>query len=820
MNKPKTRPYGHFPCDYPQCSKTFSRPDHLRRHKKNHQSPQFQCKFPGCSLTFVRSDVRDKHSRRHANAMANDSAMAHDTSSSGTVDRLETLEDDGIVASTISGTNGGMNGTNDSMSYGYQASRPMHGSNGSIHGSMPRPGSLRGSDTVNGAGTIPGVPGTVPGKPLSPSDLIEWLFDPITSSEPFQDFHGVSPISLLDSMFAISPNFPHAINRTTVSEGLRQSLVALIPSLDLNFDFGLSQIQRCLEIYWLIYHPQYPLLHKPSFSNEDSPPLLLLAMIMLGAAVSPCTGFNEKPVLRDPQALAMEIARPLRWLIFANKDCRPPAKTWVIQSLLLLETFEITSSSRELHERAYLHHGSKIQLLRRSPILGGDPLKDDDEDGAPPNHIWKKWIEVESMKRATLMAFYLDTVNATVYGHLVILYAHQIKISLPCEDELWEFDNSKQIESKLINDKPPKFLNALKRLLHRQKVGTSSFGRKILLAGLLTIMFQMQQRDLQLSFLEWNRVKESWNETISLAIDVWRTEICVGNCCHGANSFSAAASGASGTANGTANGASISADGTVTANGTNSTTTLPPMLRDSDTRCKFSLYHISQIYMRITHYDYIIFAGAPSRMNVTAGDQEYAVVSKRVVQWAQSLNGRISVVHAYLFLFEMMLSPENPDVAMSYDPNTDPFLHRKNIMASAILVVFAYNFVLYGPESDLLSDESSLVRGEYPQREDGYAYLKRIRRDLSSVSGLPPSFTYHSSTSSEFHDNITLLASKVPQVTNLHHIVGLLKVFWTSYATSQWEIGVEYARLFENCVERCLGRKTVVCEGMYARGAE
>ena len=88
----------------------------------------------------------------------------------------------------------------------------------------------------------------------------------------------------------------------------------------------------------------------------------------------------------------------MRWLIFSNPDCKPPAKVWVVQSLLLLETFEITSSSRALHERAYLHHGAKIQILRRSPILGGDPLKDDNEEGAYilKDELWKKWIEIES----------------------------------------------------------------------------------------------------------------------------------------------------------------------------------------------------------------------------------------------------------------------------------------------------------------------------------------------------------------------------------------------------------------------------------------
>ena len=63
------------------------------------------------------------------------------------------------------------------------------------------------------------------------------------------------------------------------------------------------------------------------------------------------------------------------------------------------------------------------------------------------------------------MAFYLDTVHATVYGHIIILYAHQIKLSLPCEDELWEFDeNSKLTTETLPPVKTPKFLGALKNV--------------------------------------------------------------------------------------------------------------------------------------------------------------------------------------------------------------------------------------------------------------------------------------------------------------------------------------------------------------------
>ncbi|EGV66512.1 C2H2 zinc finger protein Ribonuc_L-PSP Endoribonuclease L-PSP [Yamadazyma tenuis ATCC 10573] len=797
----RTRIYGSFACDFPDCSKSFTRHDHLLRHKRNH-NPQnrLPCTWPGCQLMFNRSDVRERHMKRHSQSLPyNKESLPYDKQNIP-YDKQSLSYNNTSLASTkhpdiikenqtnLQNTNAGRtvttNGTGINSQINTMSSQDVHSSNN-------------------------GVPGILPytGKNLSPSDLIEWLFhddtshdgshdgshdthdgpvfshhSPIDFRQSFDFPTGVSPMSLLESMFAVSPDFPHSNTRRSIDTNVRDRLVALVPALNTNPDFGVPQIERYLDIYWLIFHPQYPILHRPSFDNTTAPPLLLLAMIMTGAGLSACTGMPE-PLLENPHRLADDIAGPLRWLIFASPACMPPATVWVIQSLLLLETYEITSTSRALHERAYLHHGTKVQLLRRSPILGGDPLKDDVDDEAYPNHVWKKWIEVESMKRATLMAFYLDTVNATVYGHVIILYAHQIKLSLPCEDDLWEFDNTKQKPDSLVSEKPPKFLVALRKLLHRQKVKTSAFGRKILLAGLLTIMFQMQQKDLQLSFLEWNQMKDSWNETISLAIDVWRTDICSKGCCNTENSLRFSEEDKQ---------------------------RLPPMLRIDDKRCKFSLYHISQIYMRITHYDYIIYAGAPSRMNVIAGTSAYAVVEKRVSNWAKSANGRISVVHAYLFLCEMLLSPDNEDITYSYDPNLDPFLHRKNILVSAVLVVFAYTFVLEGPENDIYD---SITGDYYPDKEDGYAYLKRIRRELSSK--VTRFHTNSASTSSQFHENIKLFANAIPTIPNKNHTVGLLKIFSKTFQNCRWEVGIEYGKLFQNCMARGLGRKKITCDDMY-----
>lgn len=828
------RTVGTFICYQPDCGKSFTRHDHLLRHQRNHDPKQrLPCPWVGCEAIFTRSDVRDKHYRRHIDKLSGEQServLLNETSMpiSKTADTSSvpiTESSVPVTKSSIPATESSRPITKTSVPNNISAippSRPSTGTKRTRSDSVPSstipitvsnvispstwselpakytaqnasfPSELGQQSTTQTY--VPTVTDNPPPDPLSlsgksmgldaglsPSDLIEWLFDDIQNHQDFPGVSPLSPMSLLETMFALSPNFPHSNNRKSVDKPLRLKLVNLIPSLDQNPDFSVANIERWLEIYWLIFHPQYPILHRPSFSNSDSHPLLLLAMIMVGASLWSCTGSRNSNGVKDPDGLAEQIAIPLRWLIFADSDCKPPAKVWVIQSLLMLETFEITSTSRALHERAYLHHGTKIQLLRRSPTLGGDPLKDDTEDlYLPPNHVWKKWIEDELMKRATLMAFYLDTVNATVYGHTIVLYAHQIKLSLPCEDELWEFDNTKRKLEAIHGEKPPKFLVALRKLLHRQKVKTSTFGRKILLAGLLTIMFQMQQKDLQLLFLEWNQMRDSWNETISLAIDVWKTDICDQGCCNTENSLNFSEE-----------------DRKI----------LPPMLRIDDNRCKFSLYHISQIYMRITHYDYIIFAGAPSRMNVKAGEQEYAVVSQRVSEWAHSINGGISVCHAYLFLCEMLLSPTNEDITYSYDPNTDPFLHRKNIIISAVLVVFAYNFTMDGPESDLF-----LQLEYYPDKEDGYSYLKRIRSELCRYA---PFHTPLGKDYPSFHSDMKLLGKEVGNIKDKHHMVGLLKMFYKSFSKCKWEVGREYSKLIRNCIERCLGSKKVVCENMY-----
>ncbi|KAM0234696.1 hypothetical protein ACHAP5_009935 [Fusarium lateritium] len=48
-----------------QCSKTFSRAEHLRRHQLGHSPPELRCPVPNCTKHFHRKDLLDRHLQKH-----------------------------------------------------------------------------------------------------------------------------------------------------------------------------------------------------------------------------------------------------------------------------------------------------------------------------------------------------------------------------------------------------------------------------------------------------------------------------------------------------------------------------------------------------------------------------------------------------------------------------------------------------------------------------------------------------------------------------------------------------------------------------------
>ncbi|CAI4813134.1 BCN_G0055320.mRNA.1.CDS.1 [Saccharomyces cerevisiae] len=66
-------PAERFRCPHPECNKTFSRQEHLSRHKLNHWPKEiYVCSYvlpttnAPCNKTFVRKDLLIRHEKRHS----------------------------------------------------------------------------------------------------------------------------------------------------------------------------------------------------------------------------------------------------------------------------------------------------------------------------------------------------------------------------------------------------------------------------------------------------------------------------------------------------------------------------------------------------------------------------------------------------------------------------------------------------------------------------------------------------------------------------------------------------------------------------------
>ncbi|VEU21720.1 DEKNAAC102370 [Brettanomyces naardenensis] len=577
-----------------------------------------------------------------------------------------------------------------------------------------------------------------------------------------------------------------------LNEAKLNEFVQLIPEVKGHPDFTKSKLEKSLKMYWKFFHPRFPMLHRPSFNSLETPPLLLLSMIVLGVKLSQCVDDITCPAaekFQRPKSLADKIALPLRWLLFASPQFQPPATLWIIQSLLMLEFYEKNCTTRQLHERAHLHHGTTIQLLRRSPTLGGSPHKLN--SGSDDAGNWFKWIEIESMKRATFMCFYMDAIDAISFGHQMLIYAHQIQMTMPVEDDVWE-SNLRNFRSSIKKCKRPKpFLIVLKNILNGLPTRTNSFGKKVLLAGLSAIMFQIQQRDMQLMFgldkFGMTGTVSNWRELLAAAFSIWRNDVG-GSCCSSRTAI----------------------DNMSSMNNSLQFST-------SDTRCKCITYHMAHVYMSISHYDLFIVAGAPWRMNVKpSSPQEREQTEKRVSEWARTRHSEVCIVQCYLLLFETFLSPQDSSYEYQYDylPDQDLFF-RSYVIGLCTMVVWCYVHGRYG--KDAFAKTAMTYRNrEY--EEDGYRYLKRMRNEFTRRSGGIMLHTWFSNCSgAEFYGNLGKWVDVLEDIPDKQNMVGLLELVGNKMVNADYTVVKEIGKLLLFCRDRCRGSNETILRDMYGQ---
>lgn len=526
--------------------------------------------------------------------------------------------------------------------------------------------------------------------------------------------HPMSVTSLLDSSSTTS-SFP--ATQTILSPKKRRDLLHLISTRfneaaystdakrkdflmtgDLDNDnhvLSLRMIQTYLGSYWSHMHPQLPILHLPTFIPDQTPSLLLLAMIALGASTLQQGGIEA---IERAAELANFIAWHLRWELFMDADFQPPAKLWVFQALLLLEVHEKRYSTRALHERAHIHHDTTLTLMRRgSPLLTTASTT----GGTDEQASWANWIQAEGRRRVAFAALMLDATHATMFGHSVKMVAHELRLPLPCDEAIWSAPSAVDVVRMKGNRQPVLlFLDGLKKTLNGETVRTNAFGRSVLMAGLLSVSWHMNQRDLQMTSLGVPQIlggRDKWRASLLRAFDNWRRD------CDEPYEY-----------------ARVPTEPTLDYSGD-------------------ILHGLAHIASHVDIVDCQIFAGAGRLMGRTITVRDYDLAREKMIAWVTKASARDATFYALKVLTRVLGCGGG-----HYYAGNDSLLHQPWVVYMAALVVWCYGYALDGSlvSSSSLSSPSlsSMAMSKSEQIQNMQDFLRRVGEvqdpnELQTVSG-------------------------------------------------------------------------------------
>ncbi len=477
--------------------------------------------------------------------------------------------------------------------------------------------------------------------------------------------------------------------------------------------------------------------------------------------------------------LANLLAWHLRWELFKDAHARPPAKLWVFQSLLLLEIYEKMYSSRVLHERGHLHHAFAITLMRRGSSLVGRSALDSPPnalDGrhnpygsrqastsgtSTPDDWWNRWITNEATHRAAWAAFVIDSIHATMFGHSTDMVTHEMRLPLPCDEALWSATTRTEVsnmEARLHANGAKRLylMEALRRTLDGQEVRTNAFGRSILMAGLLSVRWHMNMRDLQLNSFGPSQAlgqREKWRGKITRAFDFWMEDFD-----RSLNSFRASGSGRSHWES--------------------------PKDEEIIFESRTVLHHLAHMVMHADIIECQKFAGAKRLLGRTVKPKDFRDNGNYMkVRWAPSAKARDATFYAIRFLSTVLITEkehhnksdyatQSPD----YSARDDVLMNKSWVLYFAGLIVWCYAFALEGP---CLTQSPS---------NDPHEQVRSMRVFLEKMREVPT-------------------PEHLKYVTGLNECASVLQVLTHTFQDTRWELLHEAAELLDNCIQLIGGRQ-------------
>jgi hypothetical protein len=202
-----------------------------------------------------------------------------------------------------------------------------------------------------------------------------------------------------------------------------------IPSLDV--------INLFIALFFRHYHPQMPVIHLATLvMDEDLPPTLLAAMVVIGATYS-----HQRHTRSFTIMLLDRVRRGL--LMNTEYDHGLVREPMIIYAFLLVCHTGLWCGNKRSFELAQSLRGSVVNFCRRKGFRNDfpqTPILNQDNTGAISLEIqWREWVFDESQKRLCWAVYMLDCQFPTLLNLPSTISRGELSaLECPCDEEFWQ----------------------------------------------------------------------------------------------------------------------------------------------------------------------------------------------------------------------------------------------------------------------------------------------------------------------------------------------------------------------------------------------
>ncbi|GIZ43400.1 hypothetical protein CKM354_000662800 [Cercospora kikuchii] len=213
--------------------------------------------------------------------------------------------------------------------------------------------------------------------------------------------------------------------------------------------FAPSQLQAHLAAYWALWHPNCPIIHKPTFAIFESPSMLLAVMALLGACLSPVAGHRESALLwLDPVEewvfSAPELTDdPLQTENSVQNSAKLQERLDALRAaycVILLQTWEGTEAAKRRARRSrYTDIIGVFRSVCNEDISHGDLSRY--TQGPSRVQAWKEFALREELIRTLTYVVLLDTAYVIFNNTPPRMAPGEARFSLSCPEICFQADN-------------------------------------------------------------------------------------------------------------------------------------------------------------------------------------------------------------------------------------------------------------------------------------------------------------------------------------------------------------------------------------------